>query len=109
MAMSECECQLLSLPLSLVICLTLAGPVPDNQVRVAIVRQYSFERLIVIAVVEVIGVGQWQIPLRTGITRIVNPDLPQFLRCFDTFRWAEQQSIDKAEYRRVQADRKSVV
>ena len=59
-----------------------------------------------IAVVEVIRIGQRQIGLRARITRIVHPDLPQFLGCFDTFRWAEQQSIHEAEYRRVQANAK---
>ena len=72
--------------------------------RVSIKRQRSFEGVIVVAVVEIVGIGQWQIALHTGGTWIVYPDLQQSVRRFYTRGWAEQQSIDKAKHRRVQAN-----
>ena len=72
--------------------------------RFEIVREHFLEGLVVIAVVDVVGITQWEIALRAGIPWIVYPDLLQLLRCFDTCGRTEQQSIHKREYRRVQAN-----
>src|SRR6202790_2246507 len=84
--------------------LSLARPVPDDGFGVSVECHNSRERPIMVAIVDIVGIGERQIAFDAGSTSIAEPNLEQLVSRPHGGGGPQQQSIDEAKHCCVETD-----